>query len=185
MKKRWMTIVWMMAMVVALALPARAADGANAVKLEKEAIGLIQDIEEVARDVQYHAERLNLFMASSVDVSRWTHYHHLDTIKVLVNDQLRPALLRLNEIEVALPEWKQASVDKMVAAAAELAQDASSAFVSKRSSASTIPALNAEYRTLVADMVAHSTSLAKTADAAHSYATAHLKATEAGLLASR
>lgn len=181
MMKQAMTVVWVMAMVVTLALPSQAADRANAVKLEKEAIGLIQDIEEVARDVQYHSERLHLFMASAVDVSRWTHYHHLDTIKVLVNDQLRPALLRLNEIETELPEWKQASVDKMVAAAAELAKDASSAFISKRSPASTIPVLNDEYRTLVADMVAHSTSLAKTADAAHSYATAHLKATEAGL----
>lgn len=170
--------------VLALATPARAADD-SPVAMEREAIELIETIEEVGRDVQYHAERLHVFLSAANDVSRWTHFHHLDEIKALVNDQLRPSLVRLDEIEAALPEWKQESVEKMIAAARELASDASSAFVAKRSAPTTLPILNAEYRTLVNDMVAHSRALVKTADAAHTYAVGHLKATEAGLLVRR
>lgn len=169
-----------MALAVTLATPVAADDRAN-VQMEQEAIALIGDIEEVGRDVQYHAERLQLFMSSGADVSRWTHYHHLDEIKALVNDQLRPALVRLDEIEAALPEWKQDSIDRMIAAARELAKDASSAFVAKRTSAAQVPVLNAEYRALVNDMSSHARNLVKTADAAHTYAVAHLKASEAGL----
>lgn len=170
----------MTALAVVLAAPANADDHAN-VAMEREAIELIEDIEEVGRDVRYHAERLHLFMTSGADVSRWSHYHHLDEIKALVNDRLRPALVRLDEIESALPEWKQDSIDKMVGAAQELAKDASSAIMAKRTG-STIPVINAEYRTLVNDITAHAKALVKTADAAHTYAVAHLKATEAGLV---
>ncbi|MGE3511946.1 MAG: hypothetical protein AB7N65_24040, partial [Vicinamibacterales bacterium] len=92
-----------------------------------------------------------------------------------------PALVRLDEIESALPEWKQDSIDKMVGAAQELAKDASSAIMAK-STGSTIPEINAEYRTLVNDITSHAKALVKTADAAHTYAVAHLKATEAGLV---
>lgn len=177
---RLMVMSGVVVMVGAMALPA-AADDHNAAKLEREAISLIEDVEEVGRDVEYHAERLKLFLAGGIDASRWTHFHHLDQIKWLVNDRLRPALVRLDELELILPEWKQDSVARMIAAAQVVARDASSAFTSKNTSPTTLPVLNAEYRTLVANMVTHAGTLVTTADAAHTYATAHLKATEAGL----
>jgi hypothetical protein len=51
----------------------------------------------VARDIRYHADRLNSFIGSA-QISRWTHHHHLAQIKSLVNGGLRPALQWLTEI---------------------------------------------------------------------------------------
>ena len=90
---------------------------------EKEAVQMIAQVEEVARDVTYHAERLQ-GLTLNFGVSRWSHYHHLDGIKELVNDGLRPALARLTAIEKQLPEWKQESVDRMIADAQRLADAA-------------------------------------------------------------
>ena len=99
----------------------------------------------------------------------------------MVNDGLRPALARLTAIETQLPEWKQESVDRMIADAQRLADDTSSAYVAKANGAALPSAMNDEYKRFVANVAAHAAALVKTADAAHSYATAHLKASEAGL----
>jgi len=162
--------------------PAQAADPqAQQLAWEKEAVELIAEIDEVGRDVQYHAERIESYIQANIGVSHWTHYHHLEAIKELVNDRMRPALKRLDELQLLMPEWKQASIERMVAAAAELSKDATSAFVSKAPMTAIVPSLNPEYRTLARGLAEHSATLVKTADAAHSYAAAHLKATEAGL----
>ena len=147
---------------------------------EKEAVQMIAQVEEVARDVSYHTERLQ-GLTLNFGVSRWSHYHHLDGIKELVNDGLRPALARLTAIETQLPEWKQESVDRMIADAQRLADDTSSAYIAKANGAALPSAMNDEYTRFVANVAAHAAALVKTADAAHSYATAHLKASEAGL----
>jgi hypothetical protein len=151
------------------------------VAVEKNAIELIETVEEVGRDVRYHVERMATFSSPADSHSRWSHYHHLDQIKALVNDNLRPALTRLSEIQGQLPEWKQESVDRMLASARELAADANSSYVAKASSPITPPAMNEEYRKLVAEMRTHVEALVTTSDAAHTYASAHLKASEAGL----
>lgn len=148
--------------------------------IEKEAVQMIAQVEEVARDVQYHADRLQ-DLARNVDVSLWSHYHHLDGIKALVNDGLRPALARLNAIETQLPEWKQDSVARMIADAKRLADDTTSAYIAKENGGGIPAPMNDAYRRFVDDVASHATSLVKTADAAHSYASAHLKASEAGL----
>lgn len=150
------------------------------VAVEREAVQLIAQVEEVARDVAYNADRLQV-LASNIGVSRWSHYHHLDSIKSLVNDGLRPALARLTAIEKQLPEWKQESIDRMLADAKRLADDSSSAYIAKAKGGALPAPLNSEYTRFVAEVVTHATALEKTADAAHSYAEAHLKASEAGL----
>ncbi len=49
-------------------------------EVEEEGIQLISQLEDVARDVHYNADRLNAF-ARSTQVSKWTHSHHLTQIK--------------------------------------------------------------------------------------------------------
>jgi hypothetical protein len=150
------------------------------VAVEKEAIELVEQVEEVGWDVRYHAERLAQF-ARTPEVSRWTHYHHLDQIKALVNDNLRPALERQTEIQGRLPEWKQESVDRMLASARELSAEASSAFAAKTENPNVPAVMNDDYKKRVDGMRTHAEALTKTADAARTFAAARLKAAEAGL----
>ena len=153
---------------------------AEQLEMEKEGVQLIRQVEEVARDVRYNAGRLNSF-TSSMQISKWTHVHHLDQIKSLVNDGLRPALTRLEEIQPQLPDWKQAAIERMMASAKALAADANDAILTKNEAGTTPPAMNAEYKGLVTRIYAHAEALVKTSDAAGTYAAARLKAHEAGV----
>lgn len=144
------------------------------IAVEREAVEMIAQVEEVARDVSYHAGRLR-DLATTASVSRWSHYSHLDGIKTLVNDGLRPALARLTAIETQLPEWKQEAVDRMIADAKRLADDTSSAYIAKAKRGDLPAVMNDEYRGFIAGVASHSAALVKTADAAHSYGAAHLK----------
>lgn len=148
--------------------------------VDREAIRLVEEVEEVGQDVRYHAERL-MDLANQAGLSAWTHCHHLDEVKILVNRSLRPALQRLVEIQQAQPEWKQESIDRMIAAARQLAADASSAYLAKSKNPNVPPILNEGYRQFIAEVADHAGTLAKTADAAHSVAVAQMKAHEAGL----
>jgi hypothetical protein len=167
--------------VIAMA-PAAFAAGATReqLEMEKEGVQLIRQVEEVARDVRYNAGRLNSF-TGGILISTWTHKHHLEQIKWLVNDGLRPALARLTEIQPQLPDWKQQSIDKMIEAAKMLAADTNDAILSKNDAGTVPPALNAEYKTLMSRVEEHADALVKTSDAAGTYAAARLKAAEAGL----
>lgn len=148
--------------------------------MQKEGIELIGLLEEVARDVRYNAERLNSF-SRNMQISRWTHFHHLQQIKDLVNDGLQPALDRLTEIQPYLPEWKQQSIDKMFDSARALAADTNSAILEKNEAGALPVALHPDYQELITRISAHAEQLVKTSDAAGSYASASLKALEAGL----
>ncbi|MFN7998257.1 MAG: hypothetical protein U0Q18_31845 [Bryobacteraceae bacterium] len=147
---------------------------------EKEGLQLIRQVEEVARDVRYNAGRLNSFN-STLLISKWTHIHHLSQIRSLVNDGLKPALERLTEIRPELPAWKQESIGRMLESAKALAADADSAILSKNEARGVPPALNAEYKSLVARIYDHSEDLVKTSDAAGTYAAARMKASKAGV----
>ena len=147
---------------------------------QKEGLQLIKQLEEVARDVRYSAGRLNSF-TSSLLISKWTHVHHLDQIKSLVNDGLRPAMTRLNEIQPQLPEWKQQSIEKMLESAKALAADTNAAIVTTNDAGTKPPTMNAEYKELVTRIYGHAEDLVKTSDAAGTYAAARLKAAEAGV----
>ena len=153
-------------------------------EVAKEGITLINQLEDVARDVRYNAESLNSF-SGSTHISRWTHYHHLEQIKSLVNDGLQPALTRLTEIHRQLPAWQQDSIDKMLNSAEALAADTNSAIFTMKDAGAVPPVLNAEYKRLITTIYKHSEALVKTSAAASAYAEAHLKAVEADLKVSR
>lgn len=172
-----------MLMLAALAItPAAFASkvSVDQIRMEKEAVKLINQLEETARDIHYNSERLSA-LSRDPRASKWTHVHHLDHIKSLVNDGLRPAFSQLMEMQAHLPEWKQQSIDKMFAAAKALADDANSAILKKREPGGPPPFMNAEYKELIASMNQHSEELLKTSDAAGTYAAARVKADEAGL----
>ncbi len=185
MLKRLVMVTWAMALVGSMGSRAEARGSdthtREQVAVEKEAIALVEQLTEVGWDVRHHAERLAQF-ALSHGISRQTHYHHLDQIKALVNDHLQPALKRLTEIQVQLPEWKQDSVERMLASSRELASDATSAYFTKSQNATVPPAMSEEYKRFVDGMTTHAEALVKTAEAAHTFAAAHLKAAEAGLV---
>jgi hypothetical protein len=163
-------------------MPSAFAAGVTAEQLsmEKEGVQLIRQVEEVARDIRYHAGRLNSFIAS-MQITKWTHLHHLDQIKSLVNEGLRPALSKLEEIQPQLPDWKQQNVVGMIESARTLAADTSETILTKNE-ATMPPVFNAEYKGLVTKIYAHAEALVKTSDAAGSYAAARLKAREAGVM---
>ncbi len=150
------------------------------VAMEKEGVQLIRQLEEVARDVRYNADRLNSF-TRNMQVSKWTHVHHLNEIKNLVNEGLQPALTRLTEIQPQMPDWKQRSIDQMLESAKALAADTNDAILTKNESGALLPAMNAEYKDLVDRIYGHAETLVKTSDAAGNYAAARLKAQEAGV----
>jgi hypothetical protein len=181
MKCETITRRMLMLAVVAL-LPAAIAAGQTKqqVEMEREGVQLIRQLEEVARDVRYQSGQLNSF-TGNLRITRWTHAHHLEQIKSLINEGLRPALTRLTEIQSQLPEWKQDTIDKMLATAKMLAADANSAILAKNETPTVPPAMNAEYKTLVTTVYEHAEALVKTSDAAGTYAGARLKAHEAGL----
>jgi hypothetical protein len=110
---------------------------------------LIGQVLEAAKDVRYDADRLNSFNRSA-QVSKWTHFHHLTRIRSSVNEGLQPAFQRLVEIQPKLPGWKQKRIDDMLESARALAADGNSAIVSRKDAGNLPPALNSEYRELVA-----------------------------------
>ncbi len=148
--------------------------------LEKESVRLIGQLEDVARGIHYNADRL-----SSLNVpartSKWSHNHHLTQIKELVNDGLNPALTRLTEIQPQLEGWQQNTIDKMLASAKTLASDTNSAILTHNEGGQLPLNLDSEYRVLISKINEHAESLVKTSDAAGDYASAHQRATEAGL----
>ena len=152
---------------------------AEQLEMEKEGVQLIRQV-EVARDARYHAGRLSSY-TRSIQVTKWTHVHHLSQIKSLVNDGLRPALMRLEEIQPQLPDWKQQAIDRLIESAKALAADVNDTFLVKNEAGALPPAMNAEYKGLVTKIYSHAEGLVKTSDAAGTYAAARLKAHEAGI----
>ena len=145
----------------------------------KEAVQMVGQVEEVARR-QVHADRLQ-DLSRSVDVSRWSHYHHLDGIKSLVNDGLRPALSRLLCHRHAAARV-EAGLDRPHDCRCEAPGRRHQLGLHRESERRwSAPAMNDDYKRFIADVASHADALVKTSDAAHSYATAHLKASEAGL----
>lgn len=172
---RW-TIGAAAGLVLTIASPSHAQDSV----LEREGLQLVRQVEEVGRDVQYHTERLTR-LASNPSISRWTHYHHLDEIKRLVNTGLRPALVRLTVIQGQLPAWKQKSVEAMLSAAQTLAADTTSAFMTKAENPKLDPAMNADYRHLVEQMHQHADAVVDTSERAAEFAEWHIRAVESGI----
>jgi hypothetical protein len=168
------------ALTLGTAVSASIDERSRQVALERDATESVERIEEIAREVQYHVGRLEV-IAKDLGVSRWSHYEHLESIKALVNRDLRAVIGRLTGIQKRLPGWKQDSIDRMMVAARDLAADTSSAFFSKNEKPTVPPLMNSEYTQLVSNLASHAAALVTTADAAHAYAVGHWKAAEAGL----
>ena len=83
----------------------------------------IAQLDDVARDVRHHAERLNA-LGASTPISNWTHTHHLLEIRTLVHAGLRPALARLTALE-STPQ--AAALAQLLASARVLEADLGSA----------------------------------------------------------
>ena len=147
-------------------------------EMEKEGIKLIGQVEDVARDISYHADHVSSLPSG---ISKDTHYHHLMQIKSLVNEGLRPALKRLTEIQPQLPAWHQDTVDQMLDSAKALAANTNSAILNRNEAGAAPPMLSAEYRELISTIYEHSKALVTTSDAAGDYAAANRQAVEAGL----
>jgi hypothetical protein len=162
------------------AIPA-SASAQEPIRVQKEGVELIRQLESVARDLRYNAGQLQSF-TGTILVSGSAHNHRLSEIRNLMNERVRPLVARLVEIQPLLPEWKQQTIESMFEAAKSLKADASSAILStqKRSVAGPL-ALNAEYKELVSKIYEHADRLVRTADAASSYAAARLRASEAGV----
>jgi hypothetical protein len=172
--------VFALAAIVLVPSAFAASASVNQLAMEKEGVQLIGQVEEVARDVRYNADRLAILKTSPA-VSRWTHVHHLEQIKSLINEGLRPAMERLAEIQPRFPEWKQDSIDKMLEAARALAADTNDAILAKNDAGAVPAPLNPEYRSLIDRVHKHADALVTTADAAGAYASARMKAGQAGL----
>ena len=148
--------------------------------MQRQGVSLIREVEDAAATAQYHADKLRTF-ARSFQISRGTHANDLHLLGNVVNDQLRPALMKLETLQPQLPGWKQQSIDKMLAAAKALAADTNNAILAKREALNVPAAMNAEYRTLVDKVYLRASELVKLSDAAGTYAAARLKATGAGI----
>lgn len=149
-------------------------------EFEKEGSKLIGQVEETTRNIHQYADGLDSF-ARTGQVSASTHKDHLMRIKALVNEDLRPTLQRLTEIQESLTEWQQDTVDQLLESAKALAANANSAILSMNENGNRPVVLNADYREFVSNMVEHADFLVTTADAAGDYGDAHQKAVEAGL----
>jgi hypothetical protein len=152
----------------------------NSLPAQQKAVELINQVNDVARDVRYNTNQLDSFNRR-IGISEWSHTYHLNQIKSLVNEGLNPALVQLEDLQSQLPAWKQQSIDKMLKSAAALATDANSAMLERNESGSAPLAMNADYKAFVKQVHEHAENLITTSDAAAAYATAHMKAQEAGI----
>jgi hypothetical protein len=150
------------------------------IEIERDGTQLIGEMENLARDIHGNAGRLDSFTRTG-QVSTSSHKDQLMQIKSLVNDELRPALDRLIEIQESMPEWQQDAVAQMLASAIGLASNTNSAILSMNETANIPVLLNAEYGEFVSQLNDHAEALVKIADAAGSYADAHRNAVESGL----
>lgn len=170
-------------LTIALLLPATfmAAETSDQTRTRKEAIQLTQQIEGAARKVQTHSDHLSAMKRNSM-ISNRTHQHQLQRIASEVNEQLRPTLDRLAEIQPDLPEWNQKAVDQMRQSAVTLAANTNAAVLNRNEAGSHQPTtLNPDYGQLLENIHSNAETLVQVADAAADYGNAQLKGTNAGL----
>jgi hypothetical protein len=167
------------ALLLASAAPATAAD--PALQFKREGIALMKQLDAAGREIQDRVDRLQT-LSRDEDVSRTTHYFHLERIRDTINMSVRPAILRLTAIQTELPEWKQPVVSDLLAAAQQLATHTTAAFDDKRQRV-VLPTLNADYQRRLSELSAQATAMVTRADTAATYADARLRAAAAGVAA--
>ena len=161
------------------------AETSNQIAVKKEGIVLTERVERAARAIQNEADRLNV-MRSNSHIGKRTHQHHLRKIANQVNEQLKPSLERLAEIQPDLPQWKQQAIDEMRSTAVELAANTNAAILNRNAAGHNVPALmDANYGQLLQSMTVQSERLTEVADATTDYAEAQLQGVDAGLAISQ
>lgn len=161
------------------------AETSDQVAVRKEGIELTERVEKAARVIQNEADRLSV-MRNNSNIAKRTHQHHLQKIANQVNEELKPSLERLAEIQPDLPQWKQQAIDEMRSTAVELAANTNAAILNRNAAAQYVPArMDANYGQLLQNMAAHSERLTEVADATGDYAEAQLQGAAAGLAISQ
>ncbi len=167
---------------IALLLPVfAAAELPQQTKARKEAMQLTRSIEVISRKIHNEAENLSVAQRNS-QFSKQSHQIKLQRIATHINENLKPAFDRLDELKPDLPEWNQVAIDQMRTSAATLAANTNEAILNRNTSQHGHPAiLDPEYGGLVANMTTHADALVQIADATSDYSDAQLKGHQAGL----
>ena len=170
------------ALTIALLLPASfaAAASSDPTQLRKEATQLTQRLEDSARKIQKEADQLQS-MRMNPRLSDESHWSALNNVKEQVNNEMRPSLQRLVEIQSELPGWHQDAIDQLRVSAANLAAHANEATSNRSDRMRTKPLMDQEYAKLLDGLNNHATKIIQVADATGDYGKAQLKGNEAGL----
>jgi hypothetical protein len=171
------------ALTIVLLLPASLVAGESNVntRARKEAVQLTRQIESASRKIQDESAHLSAMQRNN-HISSRSHQYRLQTIANQVNEQLRPALTRLAEIQPDLPQWNQQAIERMRSSAATIAFHANEAVLNRNQAGPSLPvSFDTDYRRLVKNISDHAEVLTQVADATVDYGTAQLKGTQAGL----
>lgn len=168
-------------MVAVVATSAQANDLATSRALHEEGLALTAHIEDVSRQIQFHANRLS-DLARSTSVSRESHIEHLETTMGLLRQDLLPKLRRLEAIQDSLPDWKQKSVQQLRESADRVTAHLAAALKVTVTEPRVAPALNAAYQVHVSAATRHVETLIATSDATSSYLLGRLKVADLSLL---
>ena len=166
------------ALTIVLLLPATylAGESNDKTRARKEAVLLTKQIEIASRKIHDESAHRN------TRISNRSHQYKLQSIANQVNEQLRPALTRLDAIQPDLPQWNQQAVERMRLAASTIAFNANEAVLNRNQAGSSLPvSFDKDYRHLVENISSHAEILTQVADATVDYGTAQLKGQQAGL----
>lgn len=171
--------IWATFAIGTILVPAGlAAEGASR-DHRKHAVELIGQVEEATREIYFHADRLTTLQRQTT-IAPQSHAQHLNAMRELVNTQLKPAIVDLDNMSAVLPEWKQDGIESMIGSAKKLAAETNSAI--KTHSDYSLPFyLDEEYKSAIRAVADHAQDLIRVSDATGKLAVAHLQAEKAGL----
>jgi len=173
-------IVYALTMVLLLPASLVASETNDNTRARKEAVQLTRQIESASRKIQNESAHLSAMQRNN-HVSSRSHQYRLQTIANQVNEQLRPALTRLAEIQPELPQWNQQAIERMRSSASTIAFHANEAVLNRNQAGSLPVSFDTNYGRLVKNISDHADVLTLVADATVDYGTAQLKGTQAGL----
>lgn len=170
------------ALTIVLLLPASlvASESNDKTRSRKEAVQLTKQIESASRKIQEESAYLSAMQRNNQSSHR-SHQHKLQAIANQVNEQLRPALIRLEQIQPDLPQWNQQAIERMRLSASNIAFHANEAVLNRNEAGSLPVTFDNDYRRLVQNISNHAEVLTQVADATVDYGTAQLKGNQAGL----
>jgi len=171
--------IWAVVAFGAILVPASFAADGTTQEHRKMAVAHIGQVEEATRELYFHADRLTALQRQP-SIGAATHSQHLNSMREIVNEQLKPALAALEKLSPNLPEWKQDGIDSMINSAVKLATETSAAISAHNDI--TVPShMDEKYKSAVHAVAEHAQDLVRISDAAGKLALAHLEAEKAGL----